>query len=120
GNSAWDIKNVTIITRIEPDDGVWGEKGYVFQYVFELERRSTYYIAVVVIPCFFIATVSIVGIFAPGTEHEPGDVIKEEWDMVEARLDFVGIAIFEAFNIINLLSLAYFAYLPTPDMKDWL
>lgn len=43
--------------------------------MFQIKRCSTYYITVIVIPTFLITVVSIVGIFAPGTEHEPGDVV---------------------------------------------
>lgn len=46
--------------------------------------------------------------------------MEKEWDMIEARLDFILIAVFEAINLLNLFSLIWYAALPSPDMKYWL
>uniref|UniRef100_A0A914E864 PH domain-containing protein n=1 Tax=Acrobeloides nanus TaxID=290746 RepID=A0A914E864_9BILA len=50
----------------------------------------------------------------------PPSAIKAEWDVIENRLDFIWIFVFETFNVLNLLSLVYFADLPIPDSKPWL
>ena len=36
-------------------------------YIFELKRQPTFYLCVIVAPIFLISTLSILGIFTPGT-----------------------------------------------------
>jgi hypothetical protein len=38
--------------------------------VFQIERRPSYYIAVIVVPTYLTMALSILGIFAPGTSAE--------------------------------------------------
>uniref|UniRef100_A0A914CMT1 Uncharacterized protein n=1 Tax=Acrobeloides nanus TaxID=290746 RepID=A0A914CMT1_9BILA len=61
----------------------------------------------------------IIGEFKNKVDERQAE-IKAEWDIIETRLDFIWIFVFETFNVLNLLSLVYFADLPIPDSKDWL
>ena len=48
---------------------------FKYQYIFQIKRRSTFYVTVIIIPTFLIATLSIIGIFAPGSDNDTGSCV---------------------------------------------
>uniref|UniRef100_A0A914HVP4 Uncharacterized protein n=1 Tax=Globodera rostochiensis TaxID=31243 RepID=A0A914HVP4_GLORO len=68
GNAEWELFNVSV-----RDTKFWedGEQRVEVHYVMHMRRRPVYYLTVIVAPTFLISFLSILGIFAPGTNEGP-------------------------------------------------
>ncbi|KAL3077281.1 hypothetical protein niasHS_013270 [Heterodera schachtii] len=68
GNAEWELFNVSV-----RDTKFWedGERRVEVHYVMHMRRRPVYYLTVIVAPTFLISFLSILGIFAPGTNEGP-------------------------------------------------
>ncbi|KAL7072484.1 hypothetical protein ACQ4LE_007735 [Meloidogyne hapla] len=68
GNSEWNLINVSVRDMHYLEEGEYRSE---VQYVFHLRRRPIFYITVIVVPIFLISTLSILGIFTPGSNDGP-------------------------------------------------
>uniref|UniRef100_A0A914C5U2 Neurotransmitter-gated ion-channel ligand-binding domain-containing protein n=1 Tax=Acrobeloides nanus TaxID=290746 RepID=A0A914C5U2_9BILA len=91
GNSEWELCNVSMVYHELKETGLWGIPSVEYQYVFQIKRRSTYYVTVIIIPIFLIATLSIVGIFAPGSKNETGNCVNLGLGTLLALMVLLGI-----------------------------
>uniref|UniRef100_A0A915EH17 Neurotransmitter-gated ion-channel ligand-binding domain-containing protein n=1 Tax=Ditylenchus dipsaci TaxID=166011 RepID=A0A915EH17_9BILA len=68
GNAEWKLINVTVRHLNFLEEGEYRSEVH---YIFHLRRRPVFYITVIVVPIFLISTLSILGIFTPGSNEGP-------------------------------------------------
>ncbi|KAI1706002.1 neurotransmitter-gated ion-channel ligand binding domain-containing protein [Ditylenchus destructor] len=68
GNAEWKLINISVRHMKFLEEGEYRAEVH---YIFHLRRRPIFYITVIVVPIFLISTLSILGIFTPGSNEGP-------------------------------------------------